>query len=245
MKLVNQIFNEDCIKGMRNIPDEKIDLIVTDPPFAIDFNGKQSNYNRKPELVLDGYKEITRDNYLDFSIDWITQAKRVLKDSGSMYVFSGWNNLKDILIALDEVGFITVGHPIWKYQFGVYSTKRFVSSHYHCIYVCKNEKKRRFYSDSRFSNSTDRYRDLEDVWNIKREYWTGKVKPPTKLPTELITKILQYSSLPKDLILDCFLGSGQVAVVSKQMRRKYIGYEIVKKYYNFALNRLNKMNAIK
>jgi len=98
MKIVNTIHNLDCIQGMKQIPDNKIDLIVTDPPFAINFTSKKANYNRKPELVLDGYNEISRDNYLDFSIDWIKEATRILKESGSMYIFSGWNNLKDILM---------------------------------------------------------------------------------------------------------------------------------------------------
>ena len=59
------------------------------------------------------------------------------------------------------------------------------------------------------------YEDKEDVWNIKREYWTGDQKTPTKLPADLIEKILLYSSKENDIVLDPFLGSGQVAVVSK------------------------------
>ncbi len=84
------------------------------------------------------------------------------------------------------------------------------------------------------------YKDKEDVWDIKREYWTGYEKTPTKLPAELIEKIIQYSSKKSDIILDPFLGSGQVAVISKYMGRKFLGYEIVKKYYNFAKKRLDK-----
>ena len=84
------------------------------------------------------------------------------------------------------------------------------------------------------------YKDKEDVWIINREYWTGYDKTPTKLPAEIIKKILQYSSEKTDLILDPFLGSGQVAVVSKMLGRKYLGFEIVKQYYNFASKRLQK-----
>ena len=164
-----------------------------------------------------------------------------------MYVFSGWNNLKDILIALDENGFITINHIIWKYQFGVVTSKKFVTSHYHCIFVCKDEKKRKFFPYSRFKKGDKtqngqslHYRDKEDVWIINREYWTGDDKTPTKLPAEVIKKILQYSSEKNDLVLDPFLGSGQVAVVSKMLGRKYLGFEIVKQYYNFASNRLRK-----
>ena len=67
-----------------------------------------------------------------------------------MYIFSGWNNLKDILIAIDNVGLTVINHIIWKYQFGVVTKNKFVTSHYHCLYVCKNPKKRKFYSFSRY-----------------------------------------------------------------------------------------------
>jgi len=244
---VNKIYNKDCIIGMKTIPDETIDLVVTDPPFAINFKAKKANYNRTASRVLSGYNEINVEDYYKFTNNWMRQVKRVLKKSGSMYVFSGWNNLKDILTALDVNGFTTINHIIWKYQFGVVTAKKFVTSHYHCLFVCKNDKMRKFFPYSRFKKNAKtsdgkslHYRDKEDVWIIKREYWTGDDKTPTKLPAEIIKKILQYSSEKNDLILDPFLGSGQVAVISKMLGRKYLGFEIIKSYYDFAYERLEK-----
>jgi site-specific DNA-methyltransferase (adenine-specific) len=235
----------NCIEGMQSMPAKKIDLIVTDPPFAIDFKATKQNYNRTASRVMQGYNEIKQEDYFDFTSKWMSQAFRILKDSGSMYVFSGWNNLKDILNALDNVGFTTVNHIIWKYQFGVVTSKKYVTSHYHCIYVCKDTKKRRFYPFSRFAKNQKtpegrslHYKDKEDVWEIKREYWTGDQKTPTKLPAEIVRKILDYSSKEGDVVFDPFLGSGQVAMISKMMKRQYVGFEIVKKYYDFALRRL-------
>ena len=232
---------------MKDIPDNKIDLVITDPPFAINFKSKKANYNRNASRVLAGYNEIESKNYYNFTYNWMSQINRILKKSGSMYVFSGWNNLKDILTALDENGFITINHIIWKYQFGVVTSKKFVTSHYHCLYVCKNNNERKFFPYSRFDKNAKtsdgkslHYNDKEDVWNIKREYWTGDEKTPTKLPAEIIKKILEYSSEEKDVVFDPFLGSGQVAVVSKMLKRKYLGFEIVKEYYNFAKKRLEK-----
>ena len=232
---------------MKTIPDETIDLVVTDPPFAINFKAKKANYNRTASRVLSGYNEINVEDYYKFTNNWMRQVKRVLKKSGSMYVFSGWNNLKDILTALDVNGFTTINHIIWKYQFGVVTAKKFVTSHYHCLFVCKNDKMRKFFPYSRFKKTAKtsdgkslHYRDKEDVWIIKREYWTGDDKTPTKLPAEIIKKILQYSSEKNDLILDPFLGSGQVAVISKMLGRKYLGFEIIKSYYDFAYKRLEK-----
>ncbi len=237
----------NCIEGMQLVPPNKIDLVVTDPPFAIDFKATKQNYNRTASRVMQGYNEIRQKDYYDFTLRWMGQAYRILKETGCMYVFSGWNNLKDILCALDDVGFVTINHIIWKYQFGVVTKKKYVTSHYHCIYVCKNEKKRRFYPFSRFTQSQKteggrslHYKDKEDVWDIKREYWTGDKKTPTKLPAELVRKILDYSSKKGDVILDPFLGSGQVAMISKQMGRNYLGFEIVPKYYYFAKKRLDK-----
>jgi len=232
---------------MKAIPDEKIDLVVTDPPFAINFKAKKANYNRTASRVLSGYNEIKVEDYYDFTNAWMQEVYRILKKSGSMYVFSGWNNLKDILIALDNNGFTTINHIIWKYQFGVVTSKKFVTSHYHCLFVCKDDKKRKFFPFSRFKKNAKtsngqslHYKDKEDVWIINREYWTGDDKTPTKLPAEIIKKMLKYSSKKTDLVFDPFLGSGQVAVISKMLGRQYLGFEIVKQYYDFANKRLKK-----
>lgn len=244
---LNQIYNLNCIKGMKSIEDNLIDLIVTDPPFAINFGAKKANYNRTSSRVLEGYNEISENNYSQFTLEWMRECHRILKNSGSMYIFSGWNNLVDILNAIRDIGFITINHIIWKYQFGVVTSRKYVTSHYHCLYVCKDDKKRKFFPYSRFAKTdTDikgrskHYEDKEDVWNIKREYWTGDKKTPTKLPSEIIKKILQYSSEKTDLVFDPFLGSGQVAVVSKIMERNFLGFEMVEEYYNFAKTRLEK-----
>jgi len=232
---------------MKAIPDEKIDLVVTDPPFAIKFKAKKANYNRTASWVLPGYNEIKVEDYYDFTNAWMQEVYRIIKKSGSMYVFSGWNNLKDILIALDNNGFTTINHIIWKYQFGVVTSKKFVTSHYHCLFVCKDDKKRKFFPFSRFKKNAKtsngqslHYKDKEDVWIINREYWTGDDKTPTILPAEIIKKMLKYSSEKTDLVFDPFLGSGQVAIISKMLGRQYLGFEIVKQYYDFANKRLQK-----
>jgi site-specific DNA-methyltransferase (adenine-specific) len=243
----NEIYNMDCIEGMNNIPDCSIDLVITDPPFGIDFEAKKANYNRVPSRVLEGYNEVLPVDYGEFTLRWMRQVQRVLKESGSMYVFSGWNYLKHILNAIDDLGFTTINHIIWQYQFGVVTKRKYVTSHYHCLYVCKNDKLRKFFPFSRYKKEetttngrSAHYRDKEDVWYIKREYWSGSQKTPTKLPRELIEKLLKYSSEEGDIVLDPFLGSGQVAVVSKIMKRQFIGFEIVPDYYNFARKRIEE-----
>ena len=229
---VDNIYCGDSLKLMKEIPENSIDLIVTDPPFAIDFKAQRNNYHRTQSKVLEGYNEIPKEKYYDFTLSWIKEAYRILKNTGAMYVFSGWTNLRDILNALEETKFIMINHLIWKYQFGVFTKRKFVTSHYHILFVVKDKKRYKF-------NKIEHY--PEDVLIINREYWTGKIKTPTKLPMELVKKLILFSSDEGDIIFDPFLGSGTVPVCAKMLGRHYLGFEIVKDYYEFAINRISKV----
>jgi site-specific DNA-methyltransferase (adenine-specific) len=219
------LYEGDALALLPQIPDGSVDLIVTDPPFAIDFKAQRLNYNRIGGNVLEGYREIPEEEYGEFTRQWITEATRVLSPTGSMYIFSGWNRLRDILAGIDEAGLTTINHLIWKYQFGVFTKKKYVTSHYHILFVVRDPKRYTF-------NKIDHY--PEDVWVINREYWKGRKKTPTKLPSELVQKILSYSSNPGDLVLDPFLGSGTVVVVAQQEGRHFLGFEVVPEYCSFA-----------
>ncbi|MEA2070399.1 MAG: site-specific DNA-methyltransferase [Asgard group archaeon] len=214
----NVIYYEDCIPAIPDkIPPKSIDLVIADPPFGISFTGKEAQYNRKSKYVIQGYKEVSPDNYLDFSRKWIKAIYPVLKDTGSAYIVSGWTNLKEILIAIDEAGFITQNHLIWKYQFGVFTKRKFVSSHYHILFLVKDKKNYYF-------NKVDHY--PEDVWEINREYLPKEKKNSTKLPDKLVKRFLMYSSKKGDIVLDPFMGNGTTAVMCLKTDRKYIGFEI-------------------
>jgi site-specific DNA-methyltransferase (adenine-specific) len=221
----DSLYEGDALTLLPKVPDGAIDLIVTDPPFAIDFKAQRLNYNRTGSNVIEGYREIPEKDYREFTLQWIGEATRVLSPTGSMYIFSGWNRLRDILEGIDEAGLTTINHLIWKYQFGVFTKKKYVTSHYHILFVAKDPNGYTF-------NKIDHY--PEDVWVINREYWKGRKKTPTKLPSELVKKIICYSSNPGDLVLDPFLGSGTVAVVAQKEGRHFLGFEVVPAYCAFA-----------
>ena len=227
----DEIYPGDARGLLKQVPDCSVDLVVTDPPFAIDFRPQRNNYHRTGSRVVEGYREIPAEDYPAFTAGWMGEAFRLLRPTGSLYVFSGWNRLRDVLQALDETGFTTLNHLIWKYQFGVFTKKRYVTSHYHILFAVKDPKRY-------FFSKAEHY--PEDVWVINREYWTGKRKTPTKLPLALVKKILSFSSREGDLVLDPFLGSGTVAVAAKGMGRRYLGFEIVGEYLDLARERVNR-----
>lgn len=213
---IDQTYFQDCIKGMQLLSKESIDLIIADPPFGLDFSGKESIYNRDSDFVVEDYKEI-QSNYNDFTEQWISQLPRLMKPTSSAYIFSGWTNLEDILRSLRNSGLIVLNHLIWQYQFGVYTKIKFVTSHYHILFLAKDPKEYYF-------NKIEHY--PTDVWDIKRDYSPGEKKNGTKLPAQLIQRCIDFSSKPGDIILDPFMGNGTTAEAAIANYRHFIGFEI-------------------
>jgi site-specific DNA-methyltransferase (adenine-specific) len=214
----DKVYYIECMQGMKQLPDSSVDLIVADPPFGIDFNGKSGVYNRDEALVVSGYEE-AKGSYNEFTTQWIRQLPRIMKKDASVYVFSGWTNLGAILAGADEAGLRILNHLIWHYPFGVYTKRRFVTSHYHIVLLVKDLK-------SYFFNKIENY--PEDVWIVKRKYRTGLAKNGTKLPLEVVTRCIDFSSRPGDIILDPFMGNGTTAVAAISAFRHFIGFEINK-----------------
>ncbi len=217
--LLDQVLFEDCITGMQRIPENSIDLVVADPPFGIGFDGKSSVYNRDVTLVVDGYEEAD-GSYKDFTLSWLAELPRIMKPQASAYVFSGWTNLDAILDGARKAGLTTLNHLIWHYPFGVYTKRRFVTSHYHILLLVNNPKKY-------FFNKIENY--PEDVWIVKRQYKMGKEKNSTRLPLEVVTRCIDYSSRPGAIVLDPFMGNGTTAVAAKTSFRHFIGFEVNKR----------------
>lgn len=242
-------YNEDCIQGAKQyLKDNSIDLIITDPPYGIDGDKLDKHYNRDESNVIDGYVEVSKDQYHKFSLNWIKEAERVLKPGGSMYIVSGYTNLIHILNALNQTKLEEKNHIIWKFNFGVYTSKKFISSHYHILYYIKPGAKPTFntfafYSDSEKSSEGGslNYQDREDVWIINREYKPGQIKNKNELPKKLLIKMLMYSSNPGDMVCDFFLGSFSTAKIAIGLDRKACGFELNKNAYDYQVKEIEKI----
>ncbi len=228
-----RFFNADCVQGaLAHLADESVDLILTDPPYGIQGDRLHRHYNRDERYVVPGYVEIDAAAYNAFSRAWIAQAERVLRPGGSLYVVSGYTNLYDVLDALRATSLEEINHLIWKYNFGVYTSAKYVSSHYHILYYAKPGGKRTFNLQSRFAldetctqGGSLNYRDREDVWTINREYKPGQRKNKNELPLELLRKVIAYSSNEGDLVSDFFMGGGSTAAAALGMNRRFAGFE--------------------
>lgn len=246
----NRFFNGDCIEGAaKNLPANSVDLIITDPPYGINGDKLHQHYNRNEDFVVDGYVEIPQKEYADFSLNWIKQAERVLKPGGSIYIVSGYTNLIDILNALRQTSLKEINHIIWKYNFGVFTTQKYISSHYHILFYEKPGVKRVFNLESRFGlkertedNKSCNNADREDVWIINREYKPGQIKNKNELPHKLLIKMIQYSSNEGDLVCDFFLGGFSTAKVAIGLNRKATGFEISKSMFDTKIEEMKTIS---
>lgn len=246
----SRFYNTDAIIGATNYLGEgTVDLIITDPPYGIGGDRLHQHYNRDESFVVDGYIEVPASEYLEFTHNWIGQAERVLRPGGSLYVVSGYTNLYAVLDALRATSLRELNHLIWKYNFGVFTTRKYVSSHYHILYYVKPGGRHTFNLQARYASNESaddagnaNYRDREDVFIINREYKPGQEKNKNELPKELLKKLLQYSSNENDLVCDFFMGGCSTAAVAIGMNRRFVGFELSTPTF---LSRVPKINSIK
>ncbi len=233
----NQIFQGDCVSlAKKYLPNDSVDLIVTDPPYGIAGQTLDKHYNRNEGNVVDGYIDVNSEDYGKFSNDWIKEAARVLRSGRRMFIVSGWSHLAEVLSAINLSGLNVVNHIIWKYNFGVYTTKKFVSSHYHILLVQKGV------FDKEISKWTvpESVSAFGDVWRIKREYKPGQVKNKNQLPSVLLQRMINMSSVSGDVVADFFAGSGSTAVESVMIGRIACGFELNPDAFAFASENLRQ-----
>lgn len=134
---------EDCVKGCQDrIVDGSIDLVFADPPFNIGFgDGHSRSYHygvsRREEIYYSD--DMLKDDYIARCGVWIKEAWRILRENGIFIIMSSWNHVSAIEMKANEIGFATLNHLIWRYEFGVFTIHRFTTSHYTFLILLKGD----------------------------------------------------------------------------------------------------------
>ncbi len=240
MKL-NKIYREDCLSTLKKIKDNSVDIVVTSPPYNMNLrirNGKYCSRQIVKEmstkytefsdnLPIDEYnqfhtnvlRELLRVSDLIFyNIQIVTGSKRsIFKMIGE---FSEY--LKEIIV-WDKGN----GQPAMQQQVLNRRTELIL------VFEKDYPISRQFRKRGEFKRGT-----LDDLWLIKRGKKVGGENHGAVFPIELVSTILENFSKEGDVVYDPFMGTGTTAVVAKQLKRKFIGSEISKKYIDIAEERL-------
>lgn len=228
---VNYIKQGDCLELLKEIPDNSIDLIVTDPPYILETDGagmfgkKADNYGGQRYVMknIDFMKNGISENVLDELI-------RVMKKI-NIYIWCSQKQLPIFYKYFVEKKKCNWNLLCWhKTNPTPTCGNKYLTDTEFCLFF--REKGVKVYGEYKtkrtFYVST---KNLED----KKLY-----NHPTIKPLEIIKNLIINSSNEGDIVLDPFLGSGTTAVASKMLKRQYIGFEINKDYFETSLKRINK-----
>ena len=244
-ELLNTIICGDCIETLDKIDQSFADLIFADPPFNIGY--KYDKYHDKVE----------RNNYIEWTKDWMTACKKVLKHHGSFYIAIGDDYAANVKVIADGLGLTMRNWIIWQYTFGQQTKDKFARSHTHIFYFV-NDSKNFTFNDYAVRVPSDRqliYADKranpagkipDDVWDDSRVCGTFKERTgwhPCQMPEQLLMRIVAASSNAGDCVLDPFSGSGTTAAAASKLRRNYVGIEISADYVKKAKQRLAQLGS--
>jgi len=241
---INQIHHGDCLELMKEIPDNSIDCIITDPPYNIsqkDFNVdrskcKSKSMRRKSKLVYDfgEWDNKSRKDFLEFTYSWIKECCRVLKDGGTIISFFDNKEISYLGWVSKEFGIKTRAIFSWCKSNPVPSFKKvnYLSS-IELIWIgSKGEKTWTF--------NFKQQKEMKNFMITANKSAYGETKHPTEKPKELINHLLQIHTNVGDLVLDIFSGSGTTAVCCKELGRIFIGIEKEREYFEMAQKRLSQ-----
>lgn len=217
----NKIYNGDCIEGMKGLPDNSIDLIVTDPPYLVKYKT-----NHRKDKSHKFCKEIKNDDNFGLISDYLKECYRVLKDDSAAYVFCSCVHVAYFLEEAEKAGFKVKNLIVWvKNNWTAGDLQAAFGRQYEFILLLNKGRKK--------LNG----KRITDVWHFDRVSGKNQLHQNQK-PLELIEQCIKYHSNEGDVILDGFMGSGTTAIAALRNKRKFIGWELDEEYYNTAHERL-------
>ena len=251
---LNQILEGDSVEMMKTLPSASVDIIFADPPYNLQLEGELLRPNNsKVDAVDDEWDQFESFAAYDkFSRSWLTEARRVLKETGTLWVIGSYHNIFRIGTALQDMGFWMLNDVIWRKTNPMpnFRGKRFTNAHETLIWCSKGKgAKYRFnYEAMKALNEDVQMRSdwLLPICNggerIKNKK-DGKKVHPTQKPESLLHRVILSSTEPGDVVLDPFFGTGTTGAVAKKLGRNYIGVERDKDYLTVAKKRISQITS--
>lgn len=256
------ISNSDCIQGMKSLPEKCVDIIISDPPYNL---SKSSDWKWDNSIRLSGmggdwnitnenWDNMSLDDYFNFTFAWLSETKRILKPTGSMWIFGTYHNIGIINVVCQMLGIEIINEVIWykKNAFPNLSGRRLTASHENILWVHSGGKKRNYHFAYEYSKNGDFSCDelksagkqMRTVWSLSNNKKPEELKygkHPTQKPIKILTRMIKLSSQPGDILLTPFAGTGSECVAAKITGRHYIGFEVEKEYCKIAEKRLKNV----
>jgi DNA modification methylase len=210
---LDTIIQADCTKAMTEIESGSVDFVLTDPPYLIDYRGR------------DG-RSVANDDNARWLRPAFAQIYRVLKPASFCVSFYAWNRVHLFMAAWRDAGFRPVGHIVFRKRYA--SSARFLRYEHEVAYLLAK------------GDVQPPAHPIPDVIEFR---YTGNKLHPTQKPTAALAPLISAFCPPGGVVLDPFAGSGSALAAAKQLGRHFIGFEIGAQHHRTATARLAEMKA--
>ena len=244
---LDQIIMQDCIIAMRALPPKSVDMIFADPPYNLQLGGDLSRPDGSHvDAVTDDWDKFdSLAAYDKFTSAWLTEARRILKDDGTIWVIGSYHNIFKVGSAIQDLGYWVLNDIVWRKSNPMPNFKgtRFTNAHETLIWASTGEKARYTFNYRSMKTLNDELQMRSD-WEFpvcggpERLKRNGTKVHPTQKPEALLYRILLACTKPGDVVLDPFFGTGTTGAVAKRLGRRWIGIEREIDYCSAALERI-------
>jgi site-specific DNA-methyltransferase (adenine-specific) len=232
----------DCLKILKTIPDESVDLIFADPPYGL-AKKKGLGWNYSKHITLqEAWDIFSKDDFFEFNIQWLSECLRILKKGGSFWVCGSFHNIYQIGFILQHLDVKINNSIVWfkpNAQPNI-SCRMFTESTEHLIWAVKKDPKSKWIFNYDLIKQLNNGKQMRNMWEIPVTSISEKTEGehPTQKPFELLKRIILACTKEGDIVLDPFVGSGTTSVVAKFYNRNSIGIEKEKKYLQIIKKRM-------
>jgi site-specific DNA-methyltransferase (adenine-specific) len=244
---LDEVLQGDCVEVLRGFPAASVDLVFADPPYNLQLSGALWRPNMTRVQAVDDAWDQFRDfaAYDEFTTAWLQACRRVLKDSGSLWVIGTYHNIFRIGAIMQTLGFWILNDVVWckTNPMPNFRGVRFTNAHETLIWASKcREAKYTF--NYHAMKSLNGGKQMRSDWQLpicsgaERLRHDGKKAHSTQKPLALLYRVILATSNPGDVVLDPFFGTGTSGVVAKRLQRHWIGIEREQGYVRLARRRI-------
>ena len=245
---INKILQGDCIEILESLPANSVDLVFADPPYNLQLQNDLYRPNMtKVDAVNNQWDKFSSfKEYDTFTLSWLRAIKKVMKETGTIWVIGSYHNIFRVGTIMQDLGFWILNDVIWLKTNPMPNFRgvRFTNAHETMIWAQK-KKGAKYTFNHKDTKALNDDLQMRSDWIIpiatgkERIKSNGTKAHPTQKPEGLLYRVIQASSKEGDVILDPFFGSGTTGAVAKKLGRNYIGIEKDKKYIKVAEKRIS------
>jgi modification methylase len=240
----------DCIDVLASVPENSVDLIFADPPYNLQLQNDLYRPNRTKVAAVDDNwdKFASFAEYDKFTREWLCACRRVLKDTGTLWVIGSYHNIYRVGAILQDLDYWVLNEVVWIKcnPMPNFRGVRFTNAHETLIWAQKKQGTKYTFNHQSMKALNDDLQMRSD-WTIPlatgrdRLKVNGEKAHSTQKPEGLLYRVILSSSNPGDVVLDPFFGSGTTGAVAKKLGRRWIGIEQDAKYMKVAQDRIDSV----